>query len=81
MRARKILRYVELKSGYSDNGPAWIGYVQMSRTAETVYFNGRALRRIERGRYEDIETAGILGVRSEEERSRQTLGGLRQGAD
>ncbi len=35
----KMLRYIELKSGYSDNGPAWIGYVTPSKTGRTIYFN------------------------------------------
>ncbi|MDR3700421.1 MAG: hypothetical protein P4L56_12335 [Candidatus Sulfopaludibacter sp.] len=39
----KLLRYIELKTGYEDNGPAWIGYVTTSRTGRTVYFNGHAL--------------------------------------
>jgi hypothetical protein len=26
----KVLRYIELKSGHSDNGPAWIAYVRQS---------------------------------------------------
>ena len=39
-----MLKYIELKSGYNDNGPAWIGRVQQSRTGRTVYFNGMALR-------------------------------------
>ena len=28
----KLLRYIELKSGHNDNGPAWIGYVTPSKT-------------------------------------------------
>ena len=40
-----LLRYVELKSGYADNGPAWIGYVTPSKSGRTLYFNGRALRK------------------------------------
>ena len=39
-----MLRYIELKSGYNDDGPAWIGYVKLSRSGRTVYFNGRALK-------------------------------------
>lgn len=27
----KNLMYIELKSGYSDDGPAWIGYVKTSK--------------------------------------------------
>ena len=42
----KILRYVELKSGHSDNGPAWIGYVTPSKTGRTIYFNGGALMKL-----------------------------------
>ena len=36
--------YVELKTGYSDNGPAWIGKAQYSKTGRTIYFNGQAFR-------------------------------------
>ena len=31
----KFLRYVELKSGYSDDGPAWISYVNESKSGWT----------------------------------------------
>jgi hypothetical protein len=40
-----ILRYVELKTGHGDNGPAWIARVVPSRSGRTLYFNGRALKR------------------------------------
>ena len=42
----KVLRYVELKSGHSDNGPAWIGYVTESKSGRTLYFNGRGLMKL-----------------------------------
>jgi len=42
----KILKYIELKSGYSDNGPAWIGYVNESKSGRTLYFNGRGLMKL-----------------------------------
>jgi hypothetical protein len=64
----KLLRYVELKSGYSDNGPAWIGYVTSSKTGRTLYFNGRALmklkgqRRWDAGNYIDFETGEAFWV-------------------
>ena len=64
-----LLRYIELKSGYSDNGPAWIGYVTPSKIGRTLYFNGRALmkqkgqRRDESGgNYMDMETGGSFWV-------------------
>jgi hypothetical protein len=40
-----MLRFIELKSGFNDDGPAWIGQVQLSRSGRTVYFNGKALKR------------------------------------
>ena len=59
-KARSMLRYVELKSGFGDKGPAWIGRVKISRSKTTVYFNGRALRKAigggVSGNYLDIET-------------------------
>src|SRR5262245_55453097 len=62
MRAKRVLRYIELKTGYSDNGPAWIGDVRMSRTSHTIYFNGRAFSRIARGRYRDVETREVFWI-------------------
>jgi hypothetical protein len=40
--------YVELKSGYSDNGPAWIGKGEYSKTGKMLYINGVALRQLQR---------------------------------
>src|SRR5437763_10465892 len=68
-RTVKLLRYIELKSGHSDNGPAWIGYVTPSKSGRTLYFNGRGLmklkgqRRGERGgNYCDMETGDAFWV-------------------
>jgi hypothetical protein len=64
----KLLRYIELKSGYSDNGPAWIGYVTPSKAGRTLYFNGRALRKLKGqrrysgGNYLDMETGESFWV-------------------
>ena len=35
------LIYAELKTGYSDNGPAWIGKAFFSKTGKSIYFNGQ----------------------------------------
>jgi hypothetical protein len=51
-----MLKYIELKSGYADNGPAWIARVKQSRSGQTIYFNGKALKKIERGTYQDVES-------------------------
>lgn len=37
--------YIELKTGYSDDGPAWIGYVKTSKTRKTIYFNDHAFQK------------------------------------
>jgi hypothetical protein len=43
-RLAHMIRYVELKSGYHDDGPAWIARVLVSKPGRTVYFNGKALK-------------------------------------
>jgi hypothetical protein len=43
---KKQLMYIELKSGYSDNGPAWIGLVEFSKSGQTIYFNNKALKKL-----------------------------------
>src|SRR5215475_13505526 len=65
----KLLRYVELKSGHSDNGPAWIGYVTPSKTGRTLYFNGRGLMKLKGqrrgqsgGNFIDMETGESFWV-------------------
>ena len=65
----KILRYIEVKSGHSDNGPAWIAYVESSKTGLTLYFNGRGLMELKGqrrgesgGNYIDMETGESFWV-------------------
>ena len=65
----KLLRYIELKSDHSDNGPAWIAYVEQSKTRRTVYFNGRGLMKLKGqrrgaggGNYVDMETGESFWV-------------------
>jgi hypothetical protein len=52
------IRYIELKSGYSDDGPAWIGKVKLSKRKQTIYFNDKAFRKRQgmSGNYYDVET-------------------------
>jgi hypothetical protein len=40
-----VLRYLELKTGHSGNGPAWIARVKLSKSGRTIYFDGKALKR------------------------------------
>ena len=53
-----VLRYIEQKTGYHDDGPAWIGYVLPSKSGRTLYFNDRAFRAENggAGNYYDVET-------------------------
>lgn len=52
------LMYIELKSGYHDNGPAWIGYVKASKSGQTLYWNDHAFQKCTGvgANYVDIET-------------------------
>lgn len=43
---RTEIKYVELKSGFSGNGPAWIGLVSFSKSGKTIYFDGKAFQRM-----------------------------------
>jgi hypothetical protein len=40
-----VLKYIELKTGQADNGPAWVARVRASKSGRTIYFNGKALKR------------------------------------
>ena len=66
------IKYVELKSGFSNNGPAWIGLVFFSKSGKTIYFDGKAFQSLNgmgiNGNYFDIETGEeywISGVKKD----------------
>lgn len=54
--AKSQLYYIELKTGFEDNGPAWIGKIELSKSGKTVYFNGHAFKGNAHGSCYDIET-------------------------
>ena len=59
------LKYIELKSGYNDNGPAWIGWVKLSQSGRTLYFNDRAFQKEHsagKGAYFDVETGEVYWI-------------------
>lgn len=69
---KTTIKYIELKSGFSDDGPAWIGQVEFSKTRSTLYFNGLAFKKIAGGgmlgNYYDLETGEeywISGVKKD----------------
>jgi hypothetical protein len=53
---RTRIMYVELKSGHSGNGPAWISRVRLSKTKCSVFFRDKELLRTGRGNYIDVAT-------------------------
>jgi hypothetical protein len=59
---KQELKYMELKSGYNDNGPAWIGYVEFSKSGKTIYFNDHAFSGNGHGGSHDIETGEIYWI-------------------
>jgi hypothetical protein len=54
------IKYIELKSGFSDDGPAWIGLVEFSKSGRTLYFDNKAFQSLKGtgigANYYDIET-------------------------
>ena len=59
-KLRTEIKYLELKSGFSGNGPAWIGLVSFSKSGKTIYFDGKAFQRMGsariQGNFMDIES-------------------------
>ena len=74
-----LLRYIEIKSGYGDRGPAWIGRVVLSRTKTTVYFNGRAFRKSYgqgiSANYFEVETGEEVWISGIKKNGRDRRGG------
>jgi hypothetical protein len=69
---RTEIKYLELKNGFSDNGPAWIGLVSFSKSGKTIYFDGKAFQSLNgigiSGNYFDMESGDeywISGVKKE----------------
>ena len=65
------LMYIELKTGHSDDGPAWIGYAKTSKSKKTIYFNDHAFQKNigNYANYVDIENGDeywISGLKKEE---------------
>ena len=59
---RTEIKYIELKTGYSNNGPAWIGKVEFSKSGKTMYFNNHAFKGNGHGVCSDLETRDIYWV-------------------
>ena len=44
MGTKRKLMYVELKSGFNHDGPAWIGFAGSSKSGATIYFDGKSFK-------------------------------------
>lgn len=69
---RTEIKYIELKSGFSGNGPAWIGLVSFSKSGKSIYFNGKAFQSLNgtgiSANYFDLESGDeywISGVKKD----------------
>ena len=51
------LKYLELKSGFNDDGPAWIGEIQFSNSGKGIYFNNMLLLGNGHGLCINVETS------------------------
>lgn len=70
------LMYLELKSGYNDNGPAWIGYVNASKSGRTLYWNDHAFQKYNGigANYVDIETGDEYWISGVKKRGTTAIG-------
>ena len=59
--------YIELKTGYSDNGPAWIGKAEFSKSGQTIYFNGHAFKKLTGHAYAYSSYANYYDLETKEE--------------
>lgn len=74
------IRYIENKSS-GHHGSAWIGWVEFSKSGQTIYFNNKALKKLKipgiSGNHFDIETGEeywVSGVKKNGQ-DRHQLGG------
>lgn len=58
--ALERIMFVELKTGFADNGPAWIAKVRFSKSRRSVFFNDKELLNVGgsgvSGNFVDVET-------------------------
>jgi hypothetical protein len=80
MASGRVLRYIELKTGFAHNGPAYIVLAMPSRSGRALYFGSRLLKRAKgggiAGNYFDAETGDeywVSGVRRDG-RDRHSIG-------
>ena len=77
------IKYIELKTGYNHNGPAWIGQVEFSKSKQTIYFNNQAFKKIKGqgvlGNYYDLASGNeywISGIKKNEQNRHKNSSGI-----
>ena len=67
------IKYIELKTGFSDDGPAWIARISYSKSGKSIYFSNKLLKSSKgagiSANYFDMETGDeywISGVKKQE---------------
>lgn len=80
---KTTLKYIELKTGFSHNGPAWIGLISFSKSGKTLYFDGKAFQSLRgngvSGNYYELESGDeywISGVKKNQQNRHSIGGGL-----
>jgi hypothetical protein len=59
MTPRPRLRYIELITGHQHDGPAWVAFANASKSGAQLYFNGKALKRVEGDRHIDTANGDV----------------------
>lgn len=78
---RERIMYIELKSGYGDNGPAWIDKVRYSKSGRSVHWRGKELLNVGSrgisGNHQDVETGDVYWVSGvkKDQQDRHSAGG------
>ena len=80
---RNEIKYLEIKSGFSNNGNACIGLVSFSKSGKTIYFDGKAFQSLNgtgiSGNYFELESGNeywISGVKKNMSDRHQFGGGI-----
>lgn len=48
-KMKEQIMYIEHKTNQNDNGSAWIGKVEFSKSGQTIYFNNQAFKKLKAG--------------------------------
>ena len=60
------IMYIEHKTGQNDKGNAWIGKVEFSKSGQTIYFNGLALKKMSGTAYAYSEYSNYYDLENRE---------------